>query len=564
MSFDVHELQGYREGNRLEFKEAKGGLPRSFWETYSSFANTDGGIIVLGAREGSDGYPVPTGVANADAMLKDLWNGLNNPQRASANILVDSDVSVQDYEGCQLLLVHVPRANRHLRPVFVNNNPKTGTFRRNGEGDYHVTGDVYLSLVRDSMVDSVDTVLLDEGFSLEDLNDGTIRAYRNIFKETRPGHPWIELPDVSFLMRIGAVGRSERDHEIHPTRAGLLMFGDAWLIVREFPHYFLDCRQEIDGNRWNNRVVSSSGDWSGNVFDFWFKAYPMLSEGLPVPFRLAPDMRRIDDTPQHRAVREVLTNALVHADYFGRTGVVLVRKPDRIIASNPGTLRIAIDEVEAGGVSDPRNETLLSMFSLLNIGERAGSGYDTLREGTYSAGKPDPLLEELWDPDRVRLTLQLETSGLADFRLPGMGGESAPLVTELEPPNDDQTTKPRGRVDGNASQIRGQVAKCGNRVFDPDGGEDVGDGGKDGGEDVGEDVGDGGEDVGDGVRPYVLSATARAVLDAIQANPTATTKDIAAAIGKSARQVERARASLRKAGLIERIGGARGYWKVKR
>lgn len=67
-----------------------------------------------------------------------------------------------------------------------------------------------------------------------------------------------------------------------------------------------------------------------------------------------------------------------------------VRKPERIIASNPGTLRISIGEVEAGGVSDPRNGTLLSMFSLLNIGERAGSGYDTLREGTYSAGKPDP------------------------------------------------------------------------------------------------------------------------------------------------------------------------------
>ena len=102
------------------------------------------------------------------------------------------------------------------------------------------------------------------------------------------------------------------------------------------------------------------------------------------------------------------------------------RKPDRIIASNPGTLRISIGEVEVGGVSDPRNGTLLSMFSLLNIGERAGSGYDTLREGTYSAGKPDPLLEELWEPDRVRLTLELETSGLAGFRLSGMGGESPP------------------------------------------------------------------------------------------------------------------------------------------
>ena len=436
MSLDLEKLQSYREGNRLEFKKAKGGLPRSFWETYSAFANTDGGLIVLGADEGADGSLVPLGISNVEAILKDLWNGLNNPERASANVLMDSDVSVQECEGLRLLLVHVPRASRYLRPVFVNNNPKTGTFRRNGEGDYHVTNDAYLSLVRDSMTDSIDTALLDEGFSLEDLNGDTIRAYRSIFKETRPGHPWIELPDVAFLVRIGAARRSGKDHEIHPTRAGLLMFGDAWRIVNEFPNYFLDCRQEIDGNRWNNRVVSNSGDWSGNVFDFWFKAYPMLSEGLPVPFRLAPGMQRIDDTPQHRAVREVLTNALVHADYFGRTGVVLVRKPDRIIASNPGTLRIALDEVEAGGVSDPRNETLLS-----------------------------------WEPDRVRLTLELETSGLTDFRLPGMGGETSPLVTEIKPPRGDQVgdpvTKTSDQVNSNTDLVTDPVGSNTDLVTDP-------------------------------------------------------------------------------------------------
>ena len=151
--------------------------------------------------------------------------------------------------------------------------------------------------------------------------------------------------------------------------------------------------------------------------------------------------------------------------------MVLVRKPDRIIASNPGTLRIALDEVEAGGVSDPRNETLLSMFSLLNIGERAGSGYDTLREGTYSAGKPDPLLEELWEPDRVRLTLELETSGLTDFRLPGMGGETSPLVTEIKPPRGDQVgdpvTKTSDQVNSNTDLVTDPVGSNTDLVTDP-------------------------------------------------------------------------------------------------
>lgn len=70
--------------------------------------------------------------------------------------------------------------------------------------------------------------------------------------------------------------------------------------------------------------------------------------------------------------------------------------------------------------------------------------------------------------------------------------------------------------------------------------------------------------VGNVVVAKALSATEKVVFDASQANLTGITKEITTAIGKSERQVERARASLRDAGLIERIGGTRGHRKVKR
>ena len=103
------------------------------------------------------------------------------------------------------------------------------------------------------------------------------------------------------------------------------MFGNEYDIVRQFPDYFLDYRSLLDSNiRWSDRTQSSSGDWSGNIFDFYFSVYNKLKQSLPFPFKIASGIR-IDDSPLHEGIREALVYCLVNADYFGPRGLWLYR-----------------------------------------------------------------------------------------------------------------------------------------------------------------------------------------------------------------------------------------------
>ena len=198
------------------------------------------------------------------------------------------------------------------------------------------------------------------------------------------------------------------DGKLHPTTAGLLMFGEEYHIVREFPEYFLDYREMLDPTiRWTDRLQSSSGDWSGNVFDFFFRVNSKIAKDIKKPFKLE-GITRVDDTPVHKAVREALVNCLVNTDYFLPCGVVIKKEDDKLVIENPGSIRTGKKQMLRGGISDPRNKTLMKMFNMIGIGERAGSGIPDIYQVWENEGWPMPVVEESYNPDRTRLSLEFK------------------------------------------------------------------------------------------------------------------------------------------------------------
>ncbi len=408
---NLQNLNQYREDNRLEVKKSSKGLPKSVWETYSSFANTLGGVILLGITELEDGRFEITGIDKPEVVIKDFWNTIHNGQKVSLNLITDEDVTSFERDGLVGLAIEVPRADRRQKPVYINNNILSGTYRRNHDGDYHCTESEIKNMLRDQSDTSQDMLVLEE-MDLDVLDFESLKRYRNRMAHQKPGHVWEELDDKTFLYRIGGIAKGGDRKTLYPTVAGLLMFGYEYEIVKVFPDYFLDYQEKLDeSTRWTDRIVSTSGEWSGNIFDFYFKVYNKIAQDIKVPFRIENGTDRVDDTPVHKALREALANALIHACYYDRMGVVIKKMQDKIIIENPGGLRISKASALLGGNSDPRNATIIKMFNLINVGERSGSGVPNIFKVWKSETFHSPELEERFNPDRTILLLPLEKVG---------------------------------------------------------------------------------------------------------------------------------------------------------
>jgi len=104
----------------------------------------------------------------------------------------------------------------------------------------------------------------------------------------------------------------------------------------------------------------------------------------------------------------VLANALIHADYHGRRGIVIDKYPKRLEVSNPGTLRMSKSVAIAGGTSDARNGKIFNIFSLVRIGERSGMGLSSLY-GVWEKEKfAEPSIIESYEPDRTKVIVEFE------------------------------------------------------------------------------------------------------------------------------------------------------------
>lgn len=226
--------------------------------------------------------------------------------------------------------------------------------------------------------------------------------------------------------------------------AGLLMFGKGLPVRDRFDNLRLDYIDKTDligEQRYSDRLTYD-GTWENNLFNFMRTVLPRLTRDLPRPFAME-GMQRMDDTAQHKAVREAMTNAIIHAD-FVTNGILKVEKlDDAFVFTNPGLLKLPVEQIYAGGESKARNQRMQNMLRMIGYGENIGSGFPLILSAWNEKHWVKPELIE--QPELLQVKLKLS---IVNFDTIGEGGQksSGNIVDNIVDNIVEKLTAMRGRI----------------------------------------------------------------------------------------------------------------------
>ena len=370
---DIKEwLLNIHEKYFVELKKANE-LPNSFWESYSSFSNTSGGLIVLGVLEGKEKNEI-IGVGNPEKTLTSLWNQLSNTNKVSYRNVDNQDVNTYIIDGKTIIIIYVKEAADRMKPIYIGNKLEN-SWIRTGDGDRRATKEELSAFMRNAQPGQDN--LAADNFTIEDLDFDSVITYKERVSKRFPKKRYIEMDNQNFLSEIGACYKDRNTGELKIRRGTLLFLGKCNSIKEIFPHFHLDFFNRRGNNpRWLDRVSDDEpSDYEMNLYNFYNIVYKKIKILLQESFALDSRQQRLPLSDFDETIRECLVNCLAHADYVqGYPSIKIDVYDGWFCFTNPGKMLISTQQFFLGGDSRPRNEIIMKLFRLLGVSERQGFG----------------------------------------------------------------------------------------------------------------------------------------------------------------------------------------------
>jgi ATP-dependent DNA helicase RecG len=379
------------ESETVEFKcDHKDGIKATYRliaEAAVCLANANGGTVVVGVHPGRAGRDAFVGTAiEADAARRQVWE-LTEP-----HLLVEPR-SV-DFADVRLLVLHVPES-----PEVHSTNGRAP--RRLDKHCHDMSPFEQLRLREEKQGYDWSYQPSDRG--IEDVWDDAVVVARQLLRRHRdPERQALNRLETADLLR--ALGATRDDGRL--TNAGEMLFcparDDRERIV--YVYRRTPAGEPADASRTAAPLVMAFQEVLGQIEGKRVMTPVSLPRGQQIS---------VEDFPA-TAIREALSNAVIHRDYHLTQPVHVAHSPQVFEVVSPGPLVAGVtpDNILTHE-SKPRNPALARAARILGLAEEVGVGVDRMYREMLFVGKRPPIIESALD--RVRVTL---VGGAPNLRIP--------------------------------------------------------------------------------------------------------------------------------------------------
>ena len=395
------------ETNNIEFKKAKDGVPENLYDTFSSFSNTSGGIIIFGVDE-KNNYDI-CGITNPDIFQKKITE-----QSLMMEPKIRPIITICEYDGKIIASAEIPELDVFNKPCYYSGKGKMkGSYIRVGDADLPMT-DYEIYSFDAFKYKTEDELRSKERIEKDIFNEISINSFLDKIISVKPN--LINLDRDTILKMNGIIDKNN-----YPTVCGILNFG-------KYPQIFspnLDivavrCSTNEYGVEDQNGIrFLDNKRLDGTISEMLKLAISFVINNIKKATRIN-DRGIREDVLEYpiKAIREIILNSLIHRDYSIHTENEPIRLTifdDRIEISNPGGLygRLSLDEL--GKVhSDIRNPFIASILEILEVTENRYSGIPTIYAEMKKAGLMEPKFESVRGTFKVTLYNSKKTDIIND------------------------------------------------------------------------------------------------------------------------------------------------------
>jgi len=352
----IKKLLEKGEGIRIEYKKAKGQLPKDTFDTICSYLNRDGGDLFLGVDD--KGKVVGIEEGSIEKLKKDLVNQSNNTDKLNPPFILFPKIF--EIKGNLIIHVRVPQSSQVHKSRGI-------VYDRSEDGDYRVSDpDQIAQMVNRKRTHYTEGTIY-SAVRFDDFRADIFPRVRNLIRSNQPNHPWLALDDQQMQVTAGLHKRDFQTGEQGFTLAAVLLFGKDNVIQQILPYYKIDALVRIHNiDRYDDRLIIQT-----NLIDAYDQLMGFVGKHLPDKFYTEGGQRL---SLRDNIFREVAANLIVHREYTNARPATFTIFNNRVEIENANNPR-GQGPISANNFTPfPKNPIISKLFMQLGLVEELGSG----------------------------------------------------------------------------------------------------------------------------------------------------------------------------------------------